>query len=77
MAVVAKCTQEMTDGMTTASDEVRRLTDSTTQFNEQAGKLTAQIVKLNRSLAWATWVVAIGTLLVAAAAIFSVWKTAN
>jgi len=72
MAVVAKCTQELTDGLAVASTEVKRLTDSTAQFNAQAGRLTEQLVKLNRTLAWATWVVAIGTLLVAGAAILSV-----
>ena len=67
VAVVAKCTLELTDRLAEASGEVRCLTDSTAAFNTEAGKLTEQLVRLNRSLTWATWVVAGGTLLVASA----------
>jgi hypothetical protein len=68
MAVVAKCTLELTGGLAAATTEVRRLTDTTTAFNGEAGRLTQQLVRLNRSLTWATWIIAGGTILVAIAA---------
>jgi hypothetical protein len=77
MTVVAKCTQELTDGLATAAAEAKRLTDTTAEFNTQAGHLNEQLVRLNRSLTWATWVIAVGTVLVAGAAIVTIWHTAR
>ena len=71
LAVIAKSALEVSDGLSSTASEVRRLTDSTAAFNEQAGKLTQEIVRLNRSLTWATWVIAGGTILVAIAAFVS------
>lgn len=71
MAVVAKSALELTTGLAAAATEVRRLTDTTATFNEGAGKLTEQLVRLNRSLTWATWVIARGTALLVLVAILT------
>jgi len=49
LAVVAKCAREPTDALTAAGTE--------------SGKLTQQLVRLNRSLTSATWVIAGATVL--------------
>src|SRR2546426_8247136 len=49
LAVVAKCARELTDALTAAGTE--------------SGKLTQQLVRLNRSLTSATWVIAGATVL--------------
>jgi CHASE3 domain sensor protein len=57
MSVIAKCSLDLTDGLVGAATE--------------AGTLTQQLVRLNRSLTWATWVIAGGTVLLVLVAILT------
>ena len=57
MSVIAKCSVDLTDGLVGAATE--------------ASALTQQLVRLNRSLTWATWVIAGGTVLLVLVAILT------
>jgi len=69
LAVVARCTLEVSDRLTVAAAEVDKASqrigataDEVRSFNDSTGALTREVIRLNRILTWATVAIAAATI---------------
>jgi len=74
MRVFAEASLAVAEELQSTATEIRHFNESMTAFNTSAGKVSDQLVKLNRRLTAATWVIAFATGLAAVGAIWSALK---